>query len=191
VINELLDELAGAKWFSKLDLKAGYHQIRLAPGGEHKTAFQTHNSHYEFKVMAFSLTGAPTTFQHAMNAMVAPVLCKFVVVFLDDILIYSASYSEHLHHLATMLDILQKEQCHVKMGKCVFVQQSVAYLGHVVSAEGVATDTSKIESICTWPVPVNQKELRGFLGLIGYYQKFIQHYAMISQPLTTLFNKGV
>lgn len=109
VIDELLDELDGARWFSNLDLKEGYHQIRLAPGEEHKTAFQTHNGQYDFKVMAFGLTGAPATFQHAMNATLAPVLRKFAVVFFDDILIYSPSYTEHLEHLATVFSILQKD----------------------------------------------------------------------------------
>jgi hypothetical protein len=151
VIDELLDELAGASWFSKLDLKAGYHQIRLAPGEEHKTAFQTHNGHYEFRVMAFGLTGAPATFQHAMNATLAPVLRKFAVVFFDDILIYSATYSDHLQHLAAVLEILHKDQWHVKFSKCVFAQQSVAYLGHVVSAAGVATHPAKIASVQNWP----------------------------------------
>jgi hypothetical protein len=190
VIDELLDELAGAQWFSKLDLKAGYHQIRLAPGEEYKTAFQTHNGQYEFRVMAFGLTGAPSTFQHAMNDTLAPVLRKFAVVFFDDILVYSTTYQEHLQHLATVLEILQKDKWNVKLSKCVFAQQSVAYLGHVVSAAGVATDASKIESIKTWPRPQNQKELRGFLGLTGYYRKFIRSYAVISQPLTTLLKKG-
>ena len=120
VIDELLDELAGACWFSKLDLKAGYHQIRLAPGEEHKTAFQTHNGHYEFKVMAFELTGAPATFQSAMNASLAPVLRKFALVFFDDILIYSATYQEHLTHLETVLSILQKDKWQVKLSKCDF-----------------------------------------------------------------------
>jgi hypothetical protein len=128
VIDELLDELAGASWFSKLDLKAGYHQIRLAPGEEHKTAFQTHNGHYEFRVMAFGLTGAPATFQHAMNATLAPVLRKFAVVFFDDILIYSATYSDHLQHLAAVLEILHKDQWHVKFSKCVFAQQLLLIL---------------------------------------------------------------
>jgi hypothetical protein len=147
VIDELLDELSGAHWFSKLDLKARYHQIRLMPGEEHKTAFQSHSGHYEFKVMAFGLTGAPATFQHAMNASLAPVLRKFSLVFFDDILIYSATYVEHLQHLATVLDILKRDQWQVKCSKCAFAQQRVAYLGHVISGEGVATDETKTQTI--------------------------------------------
>lgn len=191
VIDELLDELSGARWFSKLDLKAGYHQIRLAPGEEQKTAFQTHDGHYEFRVMAFGLTGAPATFQHAMNATLSPVLGRFALVFFDDILIYSPSYEEHIQHLATVLSFLQKDQWQVKLSKCAFVQQRIAYLGHVISSEGVATDDTKIQSILTWQTQTNLKELRGFLGLTGYYRKFIQHYAIISQPLTALLKKGV
>ncbi|KAK1679066.1 hypothetical protein QYE76_039914 [Lolium multiflorum] len=191
VIDELLDELAGARWFSKLDLRAGYHQIRLAPGEEHKTAFQTHNGHYEFKVMAFGLTGAPATFQHAMNDSLAPVLRKFALVFFDDILIYSPTFELHLEHLSTVLSILQRDKWHVKLSKCAFAQQKVNYLGHVVSSEGVSTDESKIQSVRSWPTPVNLKELRGFLGLTGYYRKFIRHYAVISRPLTALLKKGV
>jgi hypothetical protein len=190
VIDELLDELAGAKWFSKLDLKAGYHQIRLAPGEEYKTAFQTHSGHYEFKVMAFGLTGAPATFQHVMNATLAPVLRNFALVFFDDILIYSSTYTEHLQHLATVLAILQRDKWQVKMSKCAFAQEQVAYLGHVISGAGVATDNTKIQSISSWPVPSNLKELRGFLGITGYYRKFINHYAIINKPLTQLLKKG-
>jgi len=120
VIDELLDELAGAQWFSKLDLRAGYHKIRLVPGEEFKTAFQTHSGHYEFKVMAFGLTGAPATFQHAMNASLAPVLRKFALVFFDDILIYSATYEEHLKHVQSVLEILQRDKWQVKLTKCAF-----------------------------------------------------------------------
>lgn len=136
VINELLDELAGAQWFSKLDLRAGYHQIRLAPGEEFKTAFQTHTGHYESRVMAFGLTGAPATFQHAMNASLVLVLRRSALVFFDDILIYSAMYSEHLVHIREVLDILRRDKWQVKHSKCAFAQRRIAYLGHIISGEG-------------------------------------------------------
>jgi hypothetical protein len=122
VIDGLLDELSGSKWFTKLDLRAGYHQIRLAPGEEYKTAFLTHNGHYEFRVMAFGLTGAPTTFQFAMNASLAPVLWKFALVFFDDILIYSPDYEEHLQHIEQVLEILHRDKWQVKLPKCAFAQ---------------------------------------------------------------------
>jgi hypothetical protein len=126
-----------------------------------------------------------------MNATLAPVLRKFALVFFDDILIYSKNYSDHLHHLETVLQILQRDQWQVKLSKCAFAQEQVHYLGRVISATGVATDPAKIQSVESWPVPQNLKELRGFLGLTGYYRKFIKHYAIISQPLTQLLRKGV
>jgi hypothetical protein len=140
--------------------------------------------------MAFGLSGAPATFQYAMNAALAPVLRKFALVFFDDILIYSASYEEHLEHIRTVMSILQKEQWQVKLSKCAFAQRQISYLGHVISSEGVSTDEMKITAVRNWPTPVNHKELRGFLGLSGYYRKFIRHYAIISQPLRTLLKKG-
>ena len=190
VIDELLDELGGARWFSKLDLRAGYHQIKLAPGEEFRTTFQTHNDHFEFKVMAFGLTGAPATFQKAMNNTLAPFLRKFALVFFDDILIYSPTYELHLQHLAQVLSILQEHQWFVKLSKCEFSRQKLAYLGHVIGSAGVSSDESKIETIRTWPSPTTVKELRSVLGMTGYYRKYIHFYAIICKPLTNLLRKG-
>ena len=170
VIDELLNELTGASWFSKLDLRAGYHQLRLAPGEEHKTAFHTHNGHYQFNVMAFGLTGAPATFQAIMNETLAPVLRKYAIVFFDDILVYSRTYEDHLQHLAHVLQLHQDNQWKVKGSKCAFAQRSISYLGFVVSEQGVATDPAKIVDILKWPMPTNLKELRGILGVSGYYR---------------------
>jgi hypothetical protein len=167
VIDELLDESSGSQWFSKLDLKAGYHQIRLAPGEEHKTAFQSHNGHYEFKVMAFGLSGAPATFQHATNKTLSPVLRHFALVFFDDILIYSKTYKEHLEHLAAVLSLLQADQWQVKMSKCAFAQQRVAYLGHVISSDGVSTDSSKIQSIVHGLVRSQPRNCEDFSACLG------------------------
>jgi len=132
VIEELLDELTHASWFTRLDLTAGYHQIRLQVGEEPKTAFQTHSGRYEFRVMAFGLTGAPTTFQKAMNTTLAPLLRRGVLVFFDDILIYSKSLEEHLVHLRQVLELLRRDQWQVKLSKCVFAQLQLKYLGHVI-----------------------------------------------------------
>ena len=191
IIDELLDELAGACWFTKLDLRAGYHQIRLAPGEEHKIAFQTHFGHFEFLVLSFGLTGGPNTFNFALNETLSPCVRKFVLLFFDDILIFSASYALHLQHLEEVLKLLLQHQWQVKLSKCAFAQKQVVYLGHVISGQGVATDPSKISTIQNWPSPVSVKEVRGFLGLAGYYRKFIAHYGMLSKPLTNLLKKGV
>jgi hypothetical protein len=134
IIDELLDELSGAQWFSKLDLRAGYHQIRLALGEEHKTAFQTHSGHWEYTVMPFGLAGAPATFLGAMNATLCPLLRKCVVVFFDDILVYSSSLEEHKQHLCAVPELLRRDNWQVKRSKCSFGQQCIAYLGHVLTS---------------------------------------------------------
>ena len=143
IVDELLDELAGGEYFSKLDLRAGYHQIRMREGDEEKTAFKTHHGHFQFKVMPFGLTNAPATFQCVMNSVFAEHTRKFVIVFLDDILVYSPNLQEHQRHLRFVLDLLRKHQLYAKASKCLFSQKRIEYLGHVIAKEGVATDSRK------------------------------------------------
>jgi hypothetical protein len=154
-----------------------------------KTTFRTHHDHFEFMVMAFGLTNAPPTFQALMNGVLQNYLRRFVLVFFDDILIYSTSWSEHLQHVRVVLTALRQHRLVVKQSKCVFGSQSVAYLGHVISASGVVMDPAKVEVVQAWPTPQTPRALRGFLGLFGYYRKFIRDYGSIAGPLTQLLKK--
>jgi hypothetical protein len=189
-IDEMLDELHGAKYFSKLDLRSGYYQIRVRLEDVAKTTFQTHEGHYEFKVIPFGLTNAPTTFQEMMNELFHPYLRKFVLVFFDDILIYSKTWTKHLKHLEQVLSLLEENQFYAKRSKCTFGKDEVEYLGHIISKEGVKVDPKKIKAIIEWSKPKSISKLRGFMGLTGYYRRFIKNYAHIIAPLTNLLKKN-
>ncbi|XP_058766993.1 uncharacterized protein LOC131640630 [Vicia villosa] len=185
-IDELLDELGSATVFTKIDLCSGYHQIRVASKDTYKTAFRTFDGHYEFLVMPFGLTNGPSTFQSAMNDLLRPFLRRFVLVFFDDILIYSSNFSEHIDHLQVVFQLLKDHQYFVKLSKCVFAAEQINFLGHIISASGVAPDSEKIKAILDWPAPRSLSALRGFLGLTGFYRRFVKHYATLAAPLTDL-----
>ncbi|KAJ9512237.1 hypothetical protein QJQ45_012789 [Haematococcus lacustris] len=185
-IDDLLDQLAGARVFSKIDLKSGYHQIRVAEADIHKTAFRTRYGHYEYTVMPFGLCNAPATFQRLMNDIFLPHLDQFVLVYLDDILIYSRSEAEHLEHLRTVLGLLRQHQLYANLSKCAFFLPSMDFLGHIISAAGIHPDPAKISAMVQWPVPRNLNDLRSFLGSANYYRRLIHHHAHLILPLTNL-----
>ena len=168
IVDELLDELWGAEWFSKLDLKSGYHQNRAVEEDIHKTALRTHRGHYEFLVTPYGLTNAPSTFQSLMNQVFKPFLRKFILVFLFyNILVFSKDLETHKQHVGITLELLRKSQLYVKMSKCKFGCEEVEYLGYVISAARFKADHEKIKAMVEWPFPKTLKSLRGFLGLTG------------------------
>jgi len=190
-IDELFDHLSGATIFSKIDLRSGYHQIRIAEGDIHKSAFTCSEGLFEYLVMPFGQSNAPATFMRAMHDSLKPFIGKFVLVFLDDILIYSRNMEEHLVHLRQVLQKLRDDCFYAKMSKCSFATQEVNYLGHTLSREGISTDPEKTEAIRNWPPPTNVSEIRSFLGLAGYYQRFIKNFAEIASPLSDLLKKEI
>ncbi|XP_042455224.1 uncharacterized protein LOC122039864 [Zingiber officinale] len=189
-IEDLFDQLKDTCVYSKIDLRSGYHQLRVGDADIPKTAFRTRYGHYEFLVMPFGLTNAPAVFMDLMNRVFLEYLDRFVIVFIDDILIYSRSEEEHMRHLRIVLETLRREHLYAKFSKCAFWLPSVGFLGHVVSSRGISVDPQKIEAITGWEQPKTVQEIRSFLGLVGYYRRFVEGFSSIALPLTRLTRKG-
>ncbi|GJS62518.1 putative reverse transcriptase domain-containing protein [Tanacetum coccineum] len=179
----------GAPFFSKIDLRSGYHQLRVHEDDIPKTAFRTRYGHFKFTVMPFGLTNAPAIFMDLMNRVCRPYLDKFVIVFIDDILIYSKTQEEHVEHLRLVLELLKKEKLYAKFSKCEFWLREVQFLGHVINGNRIHVDPSKIEAVKNWKAPRTPTEVRSFLGLAGYYRRFIENFSKIAKSLTILTQK--
>jgi hypothetical protein len=188
-INDLFDQLKGAKVFSKIDLRSGYFQLKIQEQDIPKTSFTTRYGLYEYTVMSVGLTNAPTYFMTMMNKVFMEYLDKFIVVFIDDILIYSKDDEEHEKHLRLIMEKLREHKLYAKFSKCEFWMNKVGFPGHIVSAVGVAVHPSKVASIAEWESPKNAGDIRSFLGLVGYYQRFIKNFSKIAKPMTELLKK--
>lgn len=188
-IDDLFDQLQGSTVFSKIDLRSGYHQVRIDEKDIFKTAFRTRYGHYEFKVMPFGLTNAPATFMNLMNNVLEEYLDKFVIVYIDDILVYSKNQTEHREHLELVLEKLRKHELYAKESKCELFKEEIDFLGHIINKDGVKMDPKKIRTMQEWRVPKNVREIQSFLGLCNYYRRFIKNYAQIATPLNDLTRK--
>ncbi|KAI3758531.1 hypothetical protein L6452_06096 [Arctium lappa] len=188
---DMLDDLHGATLFSKIDLKSGYHQIRVKEGDEWKTAFKTKFGLYEWLVMPFGLTNAPSTFMRLMNHVLREFIGKFVVVYFDDILIYSKNLIEHREHVQVVLSTLRAEKLYANMKKCTFCVHKVVFLGFVVTAQGIQVDDEKVKAIKDWPTPTNPSEVRSFHGLASFYRRFVRDFSTKAAPLNDLVKNNV
>jgi hypothetical protein len=183
-LDDLLDQLGQANIFSKLDLRSGYHQIRHRPGDEWKTAFKTKEGLYEWLVMPFGLTNAPSMFMRVMTQTLKPYLGRCVVVYFDDILVFSQRRDEHLQHLKQILQVLRQEKFYANFNKCFFLQPKTHFLGFIISQQGVEVDPEKVRAILEWPEPQSFFEVRSFHGLATFYRRFIHTFSTIMAPIT-------
>jgi hypothetical protein len=190
-VDELFDRLKGAKYFSKIDLVSGYHQVRIHSDDVEKTAFRTRYGHYEFLVLPFGLTNAPATFMNLMQIIFQNHLDDFVIVFIDDILIFSKTESEHIKHIEKVLTLLRENRLYAKKSKCEFMKQKVSFLGHEISSDGISMESSKVKAIQEWPAPKDVSDVRSFLGLAGYYRKFVKGFSEIAGPMSDLLRKDI
>ena len=189
MINDLFDQFEGATMFSKIDLCSGYHQLKIREQDIPKTAFTTRYGLYEYTFMSFGLTNTPAYFMNMVNKVFMEFLDKYLVVFIDDILVFSKIKQEHEVHLHLVLEKLREHQLYAKFGKCEFWLDEVAFLGHVVSGNGVAVDPSKVAAVTEWETPTTLGEICSFLGLAGYYRRFIEKFSKIAKPMTELSTK--
>jgi hypothetical protein len=189
-IEDLFDQMRGVKVFSKIDLRSGYRQLKIRMEDIPKTAFTSRYGLYEFTVMSFGLTNAPAYFMYLMNKVFMEYLNKFVVVFIDDILVFSRNEEEHEEHFRLVLQKLQEHQLYAKFSKCDFWLKEVSFLGHIITDGGIVVDPSKVQDVLNWNPPKNVSEIRSFLGLEGYYCRFIEGFPKIVKPLTYLLEKG-
>jgi hypothetical protein len=188
-IDILFDQLSKAKVFSKIDLRSSYYQIKIRPEDVPKIAFSTRYDLYEYLVMSFGLTNAPAHFMYLMNSMFMPEFNKFVVVFIDDILIYYENEEDHAEHLRIVLTRLREHQLYAKFSKCKFWLREVPFLGNVLSDGGIMVDPAKVQEVINWKAPISVHEVRSFLGLAGYYRRFISDFSKIAKPMTRLLQK--
>ena len=190
-IDDLFDQLRGVRVYSMIDLRTSYHQLRVREADIPKTPFRTRYGHFEFIVMPFRLTNAPTAFMDLIHRVFQPYLDRFVMVFMDDILIYSKSEEDHEIHLRVILQTLREHQLYAKFSKCEFWLVEVRFLGHVVSASGVSVDLEKVEAVMSWERPKSVFEILSFLGLARYYRRFIKDLSRLSEPMMRLIRKEV
>jgi hypothetical protein len=189
-IEDLFDQMRGPRLFSKIDLRSGYHQMKIRPSDIPRTTFSTRYGLYEFTVMSFGLTNVSAYFINLMNKVFMEYLDRFIVVFIDDILIYSKSESDHDEHLRLVLQKLRDNQLYAKYSKCEFWIGEVSFLGHIISNEGISVDPAKVKEIVVWSIPTTVTEIRSFLELAGYYRRFIEGFSEIAKPMTSLMEKG-
>jgi hypothetical protein len=187
-IDDLFDQLYGVCVFSKIDLRSGYHRLKILECDIPKTAFVSRYGLYEYTVMSFGLTNASAYFMYLMNKVFIEYLDKFVMVFIDDILVYSRSEEEHEEHLHRDLQKLRENRLYAKLSKCEFWMKQVAFLGHVISKGGISVDPSKVQDVLSWNAPTSVGDIRSFLGLAGYYRRFIKGFS-ITKPMTELLEK--
>lgn len=189
-IDDLFDQICGETMFSRIDLRSGYHQVRIKDDDIFKTALRTRYGHYEFVDMSFGLINAPASFMCLMTSVLSKYLDQSVVVFIDDLLIYSRTKEEHEEHLQIILQVLREHKLYAKFNKYEFFKDHIKYLGHVISKDGISVDPDKIKAIINFPVPKDVSDVRSFMGITGYYRKFIEGFSKIENPITSLQKNG-